>query len=61
MQAGSKPTARKLLETLPNVEMKSKEQQDSDKRVQESLDTLIWQTIGREPFLSLAGTGDNPV
>lgn len=50
-----------LFEPSANTEMKSRDQDKSDRKGQESFDKLIRQTIGKDPLLSFSRSGENSV
>ena len=50
-----------LFEPSSNTEMKSKDQDKSDRKKQDSLDKLIRQTMGKDSLLSFSWLGENSV
>ena len=50
-----------LFEPSSNTEMKSRDQDKSDRKGQDSLDKLIRQTMGKDSLLSFSWPGENSV
>lgn len=61
MRAFGKLAGTGLFEPSSNTEMKSRDQDKSDRKGQDSLDKLIRQTMGKDSLLSFSRPGENSV